>query len=64
LLQYKNLISRLSLYLVAAILIFLLLMLFLLILMWMYLGISCLVLQILLCQMAAFVFSNFSLVFL
>ena len=62
-LQYKNLISQFILCLVAAILVFLFCLLFPLILMLKYFGASCLVLHILLNQVVAFVFSNFTLVF-
>jgi hypothetical protein len=59
-LQYTNLISRLNLYLVAVICVFLLCILFPLTLMWIYLDVSCLALHILFYQKAAIVFINFS----
>ena len=62
-LQYEDLISWLSLYLVVSIFVFMLCILSPLTLLWVCLGVGCLALHILMYQMAAFVFSNFSFVF-
>jgi hypothetical protein len=63
LLQYKNLICSVILYLVCTNPVFLLCILFPLNLICMYLAVSCLAVHILLYQMVGIVFSNFSFVF-